>query len=119
MKITNNCFNFIGGARSLSSMFFNCFWIFFHHSTALTVIEYFPYLCLIKVSIPDVVVDHSYRIGHLSKEWASNKNCKGIIVRFTTFRPIAMLQRVRSKLKGVKVWLDLKTKSWYDLFSFC
>ena len=32
------------GGGSLSSIFFSCFWILFHDSTALTVIEYFPYL---------------------------------------------------------------------------
>ena len=33
--------------RSLSRILFNCFWILFHDSTALTVIEYFPYLSVL------------------------------------------------------------------------
>ena len=32
------------GDRSLSSVFFNCFWILFHNVTALTINEYFPYV---------------------------------------------------------------------------
>ena len=32
------------GDNYLSSTFFSCFWILFHNSTALTVIEYFSYL---------------------------------------------------------------------------
>ena len=42
IKISDNCFNFIGD-RSLGTIFFSCFWILFHDSTALTVIEYFSY----------------------------------------------------------------------------
>ena len=71
---------------------------------------------LLEVNIPDVVVDHKHNIGFIYKEYAINKNCKGIIVRFTTFRHRTMLYRVRSKLKGVKVRLDL-TKSWHDSLS--
>ena len=64
---------------------------------------------LAEVNIPDMVVDRAHRIGRIYKDRTSNKNCKGIIVRFTTFRH-------RSKLKGVKVRLDL-TKSRYDLLN--
>ena len=45
-KNTDNCFNFVGN-RSLSKVFFNCFCIVFHDSTALAVIEYFPYLLVL------------------------------------------------------------------------
>ena len=45
IKLTDNSFNFIGGGdRSLSSVFFNCFWIFFSDSAAVTIIEDLPYL---------------------------------------------------------------------------
>ena len=45
IKLTDNCFNFIGGGdRYLSSVFFNCFWIFFSDSAAVTIIEDLPYL---------------------------------------------------------------------------
>ena len=64
----------------------------------------------------DMVVDRVHRIGRIYKDHTSNKNCKGIIVRFTTFRHKAMLYRARSKLKRVKVRLDL-TKSRYDLLN--
>ena len=43
IKLTANCFDFIGD-RSLSSIIFGCFWILFHDLRTLTVIEYFPYL---------------------------------------------------------------------------
>ena len=38
------------GDISLSSISFNCFWILFHESTALTAIEYFPYLFVLQKS---------------------------------------------------------------------
>ena len=63
-----------------------------------------------------MVVDRAHRIGRIYKDRTSNKNCKGITVRFTTFRHRTMLYRARSKLKGVKVRLDL-TKSRYDLLN--
>ena len=47
---------------------------------------------LTKVNIPDVIVDRAHRIGRIYKDHASNKNCKGIMVRFTVFR-----HRTRSK----------------------
>ena len=47
---------------------------------------------LTKVNIPDVIVDRAHRIGRIYKDHASNKNCKGIMVRFTIFR-----HRTRSK----------------------
>ena len=71
---------------------------------------------LAEVNIPYLVVDYVQRIGRIYKDQALNKNCKGIIVRFTTFRHRTMLYRTRSKLKGVEVRLDL-TKSLYDLLS--
>ena len=70
---------------------------------------------LAKVNIPDMVVDRAHRIGRIYKDHTSNKNCKRI-VRFTTLRHRTMLYRARSKLKGVKVRLDL-TKSPYDLLN--
>ena len=63
-----------------------------------------------------MVVDRAHRIGRIYKDCTSNKNCKRIIVRFTTFRHKTMLYRARSKLKGVKIRLDL-TKSRYDLLN--
>ena len=71
---------------------------------------------LAEVNIPYLVVDYAYRIGRIYKDQASNKNCKGLIVTFTTFRHRTMLYRTRSKLKGVEIRLDL-TKSLYDLLS--
>ena len=71
---------------------------------------------LAEVNIPDMVVDRVHRIGPIYKDRTSNENYKGIIVRFTTFRHRTMLYRARSKLKGVKVRLDL-TKSRYDLLN--
>ena len=48
---------------------------------------------LAEVNIPDVVVDRAHRIGRISKNCALNKNCEGIIVRFTTFRHRTMFIR--------------------------
>ena len=69
-----------------------------------------------EVNVPYIVVDRAHRIGRIYKDRTSNKNCKGIIVRFTTFRHRTMLYRARSTLKGVKVRLDF-TKSRYDLLN--
>ena len=44
-----------------------------------------------EVNIPDMVEDRADRIGRFHKNRASNRNCKGIIVRFTTFRHRTML----------------------------
>ena len=71
---------------------------------------------LAEVNIPDMVVDRAHRIGCIYKDRTSNKNCKGIIVRFATFRHRTMLYRARSKLKEVKVRLDL-TKYRYDFLN--
>ena len=68
---------------------------------------------LAEVSIPDAVVDRAHRIGCFYKDRAPNKSCKGIIVRFTTFRHRRMLYVTRSNFKEVKISLDL-TKSQYD-----
>ena len=68
-----------------------------------------------KVEIPDTVLDRAHRIGPSYTDKASKKNCKSIIVRFTTFRHRTMFYGVRKNLrKGIKVKLDL-TKSRFDL----
>ena len=46
---------------------------------------------LAEVNIPDMVVYRVHRIGRIYKDRTSNRNCKGIIVRFTTFRHRTML----------------------------
>ena len=71
---------------------------------------------LAEVNIPDMVEYCAHRIGRIYKDRTSNKNCKGIIVRLTTFRRRTMLYRARSKLKRVNVRLDL-TKPRYDLLN--
>ena len=69
----------------------------------------------LKVEIPDTVLDRAHRIGPSYMDKVSNKNCKSIIVRFTTFRHRTMFYRVRKNLrKGIKVKLDL-TKSRFNL----
>ena len=68
-----------------------------------------------KVDIPDAVVDRAHRIGPSYKDKISNKNCKGVIVRFTTFRHRTMFYRARKNLKkGAKIKLDLM-KSKFNL----
>ena len=71
---------------------------------------------LAEVNIPYLVVDYAHRIDCIYKDEASSKNCKGVMVRSTTFRHRRMLCRTRSRLKGVEVRLDL-TKFLYDLLS--
>ena len=68
-----------------------------------------------EVNISDVVVDCAHRNGRIYNDRASNKNYKGTIMRFKTFRHTTVLYRSTPKLKKVKVSLDL-TKSRYDLW---
>ena len=59
--------------------------------------------------------DHANRIGPSYTDRITNKKCKSIIVRFTTFRRRTLFYRARKKLKsGFKVNLDL-TKSRFNL----
>ena len=68
-----------------------------------------------KVNIPESVIDRAHRTGSRYLEAFSNKYCKSIIIRFTTFCHRTMFYGVKTKLKrGVKTKLDL-TKSRYDL----
>ena len=48
--------------------------------------------------IPNVVIDRAHRIGKSYDDRISNKKCKSIIVRFTTFRHRTMFYRSRKKL---------------------
>ena len=41
---------------------------------------------LAEMNIPDRVVDRAHRIRHIYNDCVSNKTCKGITVKFTTFR---------------------------------
>ena len=67
------------------------------------------------VDIPDTVIDRAHRIGKAYTDNKTKKNCKGIIVRFTTFRHRTMVYRAKKNLKNdVRVKLDL-TKKRYDL----
>ena len=67
-----------------------------------------------KVSVPENVLDRAHRIGPIYTDRGSQKKCKSIIVRFTTFRQRILSYRVRKNLKTAKVKLDL-TKSRFDL----
>lgn len=48
-------------------------------------------------------VDCTHRFCCVFKDYATNKNCKEIVVRYKTFKHMSMLYRARSKLKEVKV----------------
>ena len=48
--------------------------------------------------IPTVVIDRAHRIGKSYNDRSSNKKCKSIIVRFTTFRHRTMFYRSRRNL---------------------
>ena len=45
-KIADNVLLLLGDI-SFSCVFLSCFWILFHESTALAIVEYFPYLFLL------------------------------------------------------------------------
>ena len=67
-----------------------------------------------KISVPENILDRAHRIGPIYTDRGSQKKCKSIIVRFTTFRQRILSYRVRKNLKTAKVKLDL-TKSRFDL----
>ena len=67
-----------------------------------------------KVSIQENVLDRAHRIGPIYTDRISQKKCKTIIVRLTTFRQRTLFYRARKNLKNAKVKLDL-TKSKFDL----
>ena len=66
--------------------------------------------------IPDVVIDRAHQIGRGYKDKTRNVPCKGIIVRFSTFRHRTLFYRNINKLKHAKVRLDL-TKKRYKIFT--
>lgn len=49
---------------------------------------------LAEVNIPNVVEDHAHRIGRVHKNLTSDRNCREIIMRFTTFRHRIDLGRI-------------------------
>ena len=69
----------------------------------------------VKIAVPDNVLDRTNRIGPSNTERITNKKCKNIIARFTTFRHRTLFYRERKKLKsGFKMKLNL-TKSRFNL----
>ena len=63
------------------------------------------------VDIPDTVIDRAHRIGEVYFDNKRKKNCKSIIVRFTTFRHRTMVYRAKKNMKNnVRVKLDLTKK---------
>ena len=67
-----------------------------------------------KASIPENVLDRAHTIGPIYTDRVSQKKCKSIIVRFTTFCHRTLFYRARKNLKNAKVKLDL-IKSRFDL----
>ena len=59
-------------------------------------------------------MDRAHRIALIYIDRVSQKKCKGIIARFTTFRHRTLFYRARKGLKSAKVKLDL-AKSRSDL----
>ena len=69
------------------------------------------------IDIPNKVVDRAHRIGPSFTDKNLNVECKGVILRFTTFQQRKMVHRSKKKMKpGVKVKLGL-TKSRYTLLT--
>ena len=52
-----------------------------------------------KVAVLDIVLDRAYRIGPSYMDTITNKKCKSIIVRFTTFRQRILFYSARKNLK--------------------
>ena len=58
--------------------------------------------------ITDIVIDRAHRTGKGYNVKKTNVRCKGVIVRFTTFRHRTMFYRSRANLKNnIKLKLDL------------
>ena len=51
-------------------------------------------------SVPENVLDRTHRIGSIYTVRVSNKKCKSIIVRFTTFRRRTLFYRARKISKA-------------------
>ena len=70
-----------------------------------------------EVDIPDLAFDRAHRIGKTYNEKGTNRTCKSIIVRFTTFRHRTLLYRSKKKMsQNVRIKLDL-TKKRYSVLS--
>ena len=67
-----------------------------------------------KVFVLENVLHRAHRIGPIYTDRVSQKKCKSIILRFTTFRHRALFYRARKNLKSAKVTPDL-TKARFDL----
>ena len=64
------------------------------------------------VDIPDTVIDRAHRIGEAYFDNKRKKNCKSIIVRFTTFCHRTLVYRAKKNMKNnVRVQLDLTKKT--------
>ena len=59
-------------------------------------------------------IDRAYRIGRNYKCHKTNKTCRSVIVRFTSFKHRTSIYRNRNILKDVRVKLDL-TKEMYNI----
>ena len=65
------------------------------------------------VDILDTVIDGALRIGEAYFDNKRKKNCKSIIVRFTTFYHRTMVYRAKKNIKNnVRVKLDLTKKRY-------
>ena len=53
-----------------------------------------------KVAVPDIALDRAHRIWPSYTDRIASKNCKSIIVRFTTCRRRTLFYKVRKKLKS-------------------
>ena len=62
--------------------------------------------------------DRAYRIFKGYNDKGTNKNCKSIIVRFSTFRHRTMVYRLKKKMiKNVRMKVDLTKKRFTHLLS--
>ena len=64
------------------------------------------------INIAENDIDHAHRIGKPYLDNTSKKQCKSIIVRFTSFRKPILVYRGKKSIKDFRVKVDLN-KKWY------
>ena len=71
-----------------------------------------------ETDILDMRYDRAHRIFKGYNDKGTNKNCKSIIVRFSTFRHRTMVYRLKKKMiKNVRMKVDLTKKRFTHLLS--
>ena len=62
------------------------------------------------INISEIDIDRAHRIGKPSVDNISKKQCKSVIVRFTSFRKRTLVYRGKKSIKDVRIKVDLTKK---------